>query len=386
MSWFNKSSGDLNPDYIPNSSGQYALHTVLAGHHGSVTCLKVTEDGGFLASGGSDGVRLWDLVKMRSVNRPTGAGNRGSACVLLWVRREDEPGEILVFGTQTGLVVSWKQTTGTLGGKSFEESSIFQMSNPAEITGLAFDAASNRLAVCHRESTIQIHEMDDKMKPHTVFSVGIKNFLPKALAFGAAKGKHREIIAFGFHDGQILTLNGETGQEVHARQIGGMIGAADYNERKKVFCVDDIFQGPALYRADSETRVRTFEVKLTKPCPRPRQVCFADDCSSVVSGSDHGVVYVFDRRTGAVTDTLRVDPNDWVQTVTATHVDGISTIVAARSRDWGGRNGIVIWRKKSKTSGRRSWSHVIVLLNAAVLIGAIIYLYQKMSHTVQSSL
>ncbi|KAJ7500683.1 WD40-repeat-containing domain protein [Mycena galericulata] len=356
MSWFNKSSGDLNPDYIPNSSGQYALHTVLAGHHGSVTCLKVTEDGGFLASGGSDGVRLWDLVKMRSVNRPTGAGNRGSACVLLWVRREDEPGEILVFGTQTGLV----------GGKSFEESSIFQMSNPAEITGLAFDAASNRLAVCHRESTIQIHEMDDKMKPHTVFSVGIKNFLPKALAFGAAKGKHREIIAFGFHDGQI--------------------GAADYNERKKVFCVDDIFQGPALYRADSETRVRTFEVKLTKPCPRPRQVCFADDCSSVVSGSDHGVVYVFDHRTGAVTDTLRVDPNDWVQTVTATHVDGISTIVAARSRDWGGRNGIVIWRKKSKASGRRSWSHVIVLLNAAVLIGAIIYLYQKMSHTVQSSL
>ncbi|KAJ7429427.1 quinon protein alcohol dehydrogenase-like superfamily [Mycena galericulata] len=328
MSWFNKSSGDLNPDYIPNSSGQYALHTVLAGHHGSVTCLKVTEDGGFLASGGSDGVRLWDLVKMRSVNRPTGAGNRGSACVLLWVRREDEPGEILVFGTQTGLV----------GGKSFEESSIFQMSNPAEITGLAFDAASNRLAVCHRESTIQIHEMDDKMKPHTVFSVGIKNFLPKALAFGAAKGKHREIIAFGFHDGQILTLNGETGQD----------GARAPN--------------------------------------RWYDFVFADDCSSVVSGSDHGVVYVFDRRTGAVTDTLRVDPNDWVQTVTATHVDGISTIVAARSRDWGGRNGIVIWRKKSKTSGRRSWSHVIVLLNAAVLIGAIIYLYQKMSHTVQSSL
>lgn len=93
-------------------------------------------------------------------------------------------------------------------------------------------------------------------------------------------------------------------------------GSADYNDRKGVFCVDDPFQGTVLYRADTETRVRTFNVKLTKAAARPRQVCFADDCSSVVSGSDHGLVYVFDRRTGEVTDTLRVDANDWVQTVT----------------------------------------------------------------------
>lgn len=93
-------------------------------------------------------------------------------------------------------------------------------------------------------------------------------------------------------------------------------GSADYNHRKGVFCVDDPFQGTVLYRADTEARIRTFEVKITKPATRPRQVCFADDCSSVVSGSDHGVVYVFDRRTGQITDMLHVDPSDWVQTVT----------------------------------------------------------------------
>lgn len=77
------------------------------------------------------------------------------------------------------------------------------MSDPAEITGLAFDPSSNRLGVCHRKSTIQIHELDDNMAPTVLFSVGIKHFLPKALAFGEVKGKHRDLVVFGFHDGQM---------------------------------------------------------------------------------------------------------------------------------------------------------------------------------------
>lgn len=87
--------------------------------------------------------------------------------------------------------------------KAFEEVSVFRMTDPAEITGLAFDAGSNRLAISHRQSTIQIHEMDDKFKPIPMFSVSVKNFVPKALAFGSAKGKHRDLVVFGFHDGQM---------------------------------------------------------------------------------------------------------------------------------------------------------------------------------------
>ncbi|KAJ7496354.1 hypothetical protein B0H11DRAFT_1910115 [Mycena galericulata] len=221
MSWFNKSSGDLNPDYIPNSSGQYALqHPSWPGHHGSVTCLKVTEDGGFLASG--DAVREppnWRRESRLRLRPP-------------WVRREDEPGEILVFGTQTGLVVSLE--------------------------------ADDR----HPQSTIQIHEMDDKMKPHTVFSVGIKNFLPKAPGVGAAKGKP----------------------------------SGDYR-----------FWVPRWDRCGRQFNPQWR--RRAKWCTRAKSVGMI--------GSDHGVVYVFDRRTGAVTDHSTRRPNDWVQTVTATHVDGI---------------------------------------------------------------
>lgn len=81
-------------------------------------------------------------------------------------------------------------------------------------------------------------------------------------------------------------------------------GNAAVNARRGVFCVDDPFQGVALYRLDSGARVRTCEVRAKKT-PRPRHVDFAEDCSMIISGSDHGVVYMFDRRTGQVIDKLK---------------------------------------------------------------------------------
>ncbi|KAJ7478959.1 WD40-repeat-containing domain protein, partial [Mycena latifolia] len=317
---------------------RYIQQGMLHGHHGSVNCLKATEDGKILASGGTDGVKLWDLTKLADLLRPNGAGIRGATSALLWIRREDEPGELLVYGTQMGYVVVWKQSEDN------SATAVFQMMDPAEVTGLAFDAGASRLAVCHRKSTVQVHTLDSKLTPRPIFSVSIQDFVPKAIAFGEMKGSTREVMAFGYHDGQILTLNGTTGGIERIRQVGSMIGNTDYNAHKGVVCFDDPWQGPALYRLESDRRIKTFEVKVTKPFPRPRQVCFADDCSSVVSGSDHGVVYVFDRRTGQTSDTLRVDPTDWVQTVTATELDGFTVIIAARSRDWGGANGIVVWR------------------------------------------
>ncbi|KAJ7612054.1 hypothetical protein DFH06DRAFT_1147405 [Mycena polygramma] len=242
------------------------------------------------------------------------------------------------------------------------------MTEPAEITGLAFDSSSNRLAVCHRMSVVQVHDMDDKLNPSPVFSVCVNNLLPRALAF--AGERQRELVVFNFHDG---TMGGGTipSDWVHGKHSGSV----DYNSRRGVFCLDDPFEGTVLYRINDEARVRVFENKLTKPSARPCQVCFGDNCSAVVSGSDHGVVYVHDRRSGEVTDALRIHPNDWVQTVTATQVDGISTIIAARSRDWGGANGITVWKKKkTPQSGRRLWIGSIVVVNIMLVVAGAVYI------------
>lgn len=49
----------------------------------------------------------------------------------------------------------------------------------------------------------------------------------------------------------------------------------------------------------------------------PTQVAFAEGAKLVVGGSDHGVAYVFDRRTGSLVDTLHhaLDNDSFVHTV-----------------------------------------------------------------------
>jgi hypothetical protein len=87
------------------------------------------------------------------------------------------------------------------------------------------------------------------------------------------------------------------------------------NVRKGVFCIDDPAQGAALYRLQSGAKVKTYPVKKTRNM-RERQVVFAEDCSLIVIGSDHGIVYVFDRRSGNILDKLEVSRGNWVQTIT----------------------------------------------------------------------
>ena len=49
----------------------------------------------------------------------------------------------------------------------------------------------------------------------------------------------------------------------------------------------------------------------------PKQVAFGEDCQIIVGGSDHGAVYVFDRRMGQRLDILRHAETGLVQTIAA---------------------------------------------------------------------
>lgn len=154
------------------------------------------------------------------LSRPNGAGNRGSISALAWIRREEDPGEVLVYGTQNGFVCVWKQRSPTsvsfnfrrlafalkFGLQEFEEGHTLQMTDPAEVTGIAFDAATNRLCICHRNSVVQAYMLDRTATPQPVFSVSVKNFLPKAISFGEYKGNDRDVKVFGLHNGQMLVF------------------------------------------------------------------------------------------------------------------------------------------------------------------------------------
>ncbi|KAJ6448088.1 WD40-repeat-containing domain protein [Mycena vitilis] len=351
-----------------SKSEKYTLQGALAGHTGAVVCIAANENGRLLASGGTDGTRLWCLEKMSPATRPTGPGIRGATTSILWLRREDEATEILFYGTQNGYLVCWKQATVA----SFEEVQTIQLTDAAEITGLAFDPAANKVVVCHRNSVIQAFTLERSLNLVPVFSVKIADFLPKAIAFGDFKNNEKEILVFGMYDGRIVNLRGTDGEIIRTRQVGGMIGDADVNSRKGLFCIDDPQQGIALYCLDDDHRVRTMEVKVTKTHPRARQVCFTADAAFVIIGSDHGLVYIFDRWTGETVDELPIGFEDWVQTVTATDVNGVSTILGARSRELSGKNDIMVWKqiKKSRVLATSAiWVPLLVIINIAVVLG-----------------
>ncbi|KAF7372579.1 hypothetical protein MVEN_00120600 [Mycena venus] len=214
----------------------YILQSKLRGHSGGIVRLRATEDGRLLASGGTDGTKVWDLSTMRELGSPKSPGIRGASTALVWIKREDDLGEALFYGTQNGQLVCWKE--GKQDGLAvFEEISCVRVVNPAEITGLAFDAPYNRLAVCHRGGMVQVYTLSSTMSLTEVFSLELKNGVPRAIAFGQMHGNDRDVMVFGLYGGDVYTLRGSDGRAVgEPWNVGALIGDIALDVRKGVLC------------------------------------------------------------------------------------------------------------------------------------------------------
>lgn len=85
------------------------------------------------------------------------------------------------------------------------------------------------------------------------------------------------------------------------------------NTNEDTVILDDVSQGVALYKLSVTDRIKTFPVPHTER--RSRNVAFHDGGSTIISGSDHRKVYVFNRRTGDVYDIISTGFKDWVQSI-----------------------------------------------------------------------
>lgn len=86
-------------------------------------------------------------------------------------------------------------------------------------------------------------------------------------------------------------------------------------QKRGVFVVDNATDGFTLYRLEGEGQpVRTF---ATAPpsVSVPKQVAFGEEGKVVVGGSDNGLVYIFDRKTGQTLETLHHADIGLVQTI-----------------------------------------------------------------------
>lgn len=67
--------------------------------------------------------------------------------------------------------------------------------------------------------------------------------------------------------------------------------------------MDNAVDGFDLYNLETGLFMRNFPTGIPKK-RYPKQVAFGEDARVVVGGSDHGAVYVFDRKTGKTLDVL----------------------------------------------------------------------------------
>jgi len=85
------------------------------------------------------------------------------------------------------------------------------------------------------------------------------------------------------------------------------------------FVVDNAYDGFDLHQIEDGAYVRTFKTGLVTS-RKPKQVLFGENSQVVVGGSDHGAVYVFDRKSGNKLDVLRHSEKGLVQIVTVSPV------------------------------------------------------------------
>ncbi|KAK1233799.1 hypothetical protein PQX77_003026 [Marasmius sp. AFHP31] len=327
-----------------SENGLYKLHLLLSGHTGAVACVAAHPDGTFIATGGEEGTRIWDLKTGHLVSSPTGAGDRGITTAVVFITKRDGADDAIAFGTDNGYLCIWKRGSDE---KEFEEifsSRLTGGPDGQEISAMAFDASSSQLAVVHRASVVHRFFIDAAMLPHSMKSCSIPYHWPQAVAFGQTGVKGIEIWSFGREDGEIHVVD-EGGAIMKTWPTASVIGHAVLSVRDDTIVLDDITQGVALYKLTGRSRIKTFPVPIQKK-HRSRNVAFHDGGSSVLSGSDHGIVYVFDRRTGDITDTINIGVKDWVQSITSIVIDGAPSIVVGRTGENLGRTKLQVWTKR----------------------------------------
>ncbi|KAJ6614954.1 WD40-repeat-containing domain protein [Mycena sp. CBHHK59/15] len=356
----------------------YIRHRGLSKHPGSVLALAVTEAGKILASGGSQGTRLWDITDMTNIWRPSHVSNRGASLVVIWARQADEPHDVLYAGTQNGYFYCWRQKDGV-----FEETFVIQMPDPGEITAMAFDSTNNQLCLCGHNDMVQSwgiskDPLTGKWMPTNIFSRKFPRLAPQAVMFAAFdNSQDGDIIVLGFHNnGPIYMIRGKTGEITSNWSVGSRIGGAAFNWRDGVFCLDNPTSGPALFRISDQIKAKAYEIERKRKRERPRNVQFGEHGSTIVCGSDHGCVYVFDTRSGEKIETLSVGSSEWVQVVATAETGGVSVIFAAQTRALDFSEEIFVWKRARNTS--IGLEKFIGLGRVLVVLGCLAFLYQNL--------
>ncbi|KAF8579853.1 WD40 repeat-like protein, partial [Ramaria rubella] len=257
------------------------------GHTDAIHALTVANNGKLLASGGSDGIQLWDMITLEQLMflQPQ-HGMWGPVSCIAWVCRNLDQ-ELLCYGTGLGYLVYYSQTA-----KDFEELWCKCVGTGFEVTCVTSDA-SGRIAIGTCDRIVQVWSIDATEVLCPVFSVQLDTTVPKTLGFVHNTAKDPYI--FGLYN-----------RQCSRHTVISM--------KRNQFVVDNATDGFDLHQLDNGAHICTLPTG-TPTKKVPKQVAFREDWEIIVGGSDHGLVYLFEREMGRLLNVLRHVDKGLVQTI-----------------------------------------------------------------------
>ncbi|KAI0652702.1 WD40 repeat-like protein [Trametes meyenii] len=369
-------------DLFSSTRSRYWVLNTFHGHTKSVYSLDFSIDGRYLASGGGDGMKLWDLKSNTSLRYPQHRAALGPVSQVLWIPTRSRIPSVC-YGTGLGHICMWAQNAK---GSAFMEVFTKRLGGGAEILGLAYEVLSptdTRILVTDRSGFVGVYSWDGRAELLPVFTTRLVNAVPISASF--ANSKCRKVYVFGLHDGTMYKLSGTDGKILTSKNLSDKIGHASVAAKEQLVVVDNVGSGFNVWDLNPETHQRTFPTGQPTRF-LPRQVAFVDDARAIVGGSDHGAVYVFERKTGAPLEVLRHAQQGLVQTISTTERDSVSLIASGTSC---GTGTIRVWQAKKlpvasdKRSSRPSLGSLLQgCIQFLMLLAAVAFCWQNLGYSI----
>ncbi|EIN09760.1 WD40 repeat-like protein [Punctularia strigosozonata HHB-11173 SS5] len=295
--------------------------------------LAFSPDGKSLACGGEFGFHVV-CVETASIQGGTPVYDPrvyGAVMAIEWI------GDTLVLGTAYGYIKIWGQREGAL-----QEWHTIRVAEGTEVTSLATrgQPAQFKLAIATRDRVNALFDITP-LAVMEVYAVQMEKTVARTVAFSG----DQDIFVLGMFDGMIYTIRNEEGEVKVGtpRQVCRVIGNGTFDVERGEVLVDntDAF---AVHSTETGSCLNVFSTG--RPTRRvPKQAVFGERGQTVVVGSDHGDVYVFERAGGHPQAILHHGESGYTQTV-ATFADDQESLVACGTSSSGLPSSISIWKGK----------------------------------------
>ncbi|KAF8588260.1 hypothetical protein K439DRAFT_1613683 [Ramaria rubella] len=249
----------------------------------------------------------------------------------------------------------------TLREGNFKEVWSNQIGKGFEITCITCNNTSGRIAISTRDSIVQVWNFDSNEGLRPLFSVQLDSTVPKSLGF--VDNTAQDLYVFGIYNGQC--------------------GHANISVKYNQFIIDNATDGFDIHQLDNGAHIHTLPTGIPKKRV-PKQVTFREDSQIIVGGSDHGIVYLFERESGRLITTLNHSADKGLVQTVATHETEGSTVILCTSSSNTSNIDISLWtRKKVTARANDTWKvcNLVVLIEAMFKLGMFLasmaFLYQN---------